>query len=222
MTIGAYNILESAVANIGYWHTDWDLPETASSSHWSGWASELPDAFEIEFSGVRLWVPPLEKGQPPSGQIALRFCSPSCVVFLVRDHPARFRLSDEWHHEFQAGDIGTFLVDDEGFTLTRPRRANVIRDSAISEVIYHGLLRNVPDGSAHGSFCALGAGPVGLHVIAESVTIWCHRGEVELWKMRSMADKWWEYWRRYWERRSTDHPLPKDRVCENTIPAEIE
>jgi hypothetical protein len=54
-------ILESAISDVGCW---------------TWWTTNLPEAFQVEFSGVQLWNPPNGEGKAPSGQIALRFRMP--------------------------------------------------------------------------------------------------------------------------------------------------
>ena len=38
---------------------------------WTWWDERLPDVFQVEFNNALLLNPPLEAGQPPSGQVAL-------------------------------------------------------------------------------------------------------------------------------------------------------
>lgn len=46
-----------------------------------------------------------------------------------------------------------------------------------------------------------------------------HDGELSLDDVENRKDKWWDYWKEYWEKRDSENPLPKDYACEVTIPA---
>src|SRR5215475_13507012 len=60
--------LAEAISDVGYWQ-------------W--WAENLPQHFQVEFGGTQLWNAPMAVGEPPSGQIALRFINPKSMSFLT-------------------------------------------------------------------------------------------------------------------------------------------
>jgi hypothetical protein len=197
-------ILESAISDVG---------------HWSWWTERLPAVFQVEFCGVQLWLPPREDGQPPCGQIALRFFKPSTVAFLRRGDSSGASLADDWFEKLRADEIETFGIDNEAFTLTSPERANAILRDANTQLVYHGTIRELPADAPHGSYCAFWAGPVGLYLVAESMIVCSHAGDLALDQLKPMSRKWWDYWREYWDKINTDNPLPKDYACDVTIPA---
>ena len=65
---------------------------------------------------------------------------------------------------------------------------------------------------------AFRAGSVGLAVRANELTVISSSGEMSPEQIQQASEKWWAYWREYWNRRESDAPLPKDYACEVTIP----
>ena len=45
-----------------------------------------------------------------------------------------------------------------------------------------------------------------------------HSGQIELNKIPEFHQKWWDYWKKYWDLKDTKSPLPYDPLCEITIP----
>jgi hypothetical protein len=62
------------------------------------------------------------------------------------------------------------------------------------------------------------AGSIGLAVVAKSMGIFSHAGELSMEDAVAANQKWWAYWREYWQRKDTDNPMPEDYTCEVTIP----
>jgi len=93
-----------------------------------------------------------------------------------------------------------------------------ILEAADDHSVYHGVIQELPDDAPRGTFCAFWSGPVGLYVIAQSMTVWSHHGPIPFDAIQPMAHQWWKYWREYWDKKHTDKALPKDYACEATIP----
>jgi hypothetical protein len=68
---------------------------------------------------------------------------------------------------------------------------------------------------------AFGAGPVGCIIGADSMEILTTAGEVSLEDVPELHERWWEYWREYWDVRGTENALPIDYACESTVPADL-
>jgi hypothetical protein len=60
---------------------------------------------------------------------------------------------------------------------------------------------------------------VGIVIVADKMKIVSHSGEIELSKIPELHQKWWDYWKKYWEVKDSNSPLPYDPLCEITIPA---
>ncbi len=202
MTTDELQILESAISDVGYW---------------SWWVAHVPSTFQIEFGSVQLWVPPTQEGLPPSGQLALRFYEPSCVIFLRRENQTQQSLADNWYEQLQADNLAAFGICYDAFTLSSRERAKEILNEAESRSIYHGSLDSLDDISS-GCCCAFWAGPVGLYISAESMAVYSHHGEVAFKDLEQMSVRWWNYWSEYWAQKDTDNPMPEDFACEVTIP----
>jgi len=195
-------ILESAIADVGYW---------------SWWTGDVDSVIQIEFGGVQLWSPPLAEGKPPNGQIALRFDAPSFVAFLTRttgdDTPA-----STWPEMMQRDELGNLGVDEDQFTLTDTGRLREMLDSAAAVDVRVGnrsTVDRIPEGA---SIAGMWAGAVGIIVVADSLRILNHAGEIDVNQIASLHNKWWEYWKSYWKSKDTESPMPRDYACEVTIP----
>jgi len=196
-------ILEEAISDVGLW---------------SWWTANLPALLQVEFSGTLLWNPPLREGGPPSSQIALRFLEPSFVGFLTR----QYRESDvppDWPERLQNDQMKPLNLSPEDFTLSAVAQleemvsaANRV-DALVGDV---ASLKTIPPDAAILGFWA---GPTGLAVVAKSMGIFSHAGEMSLEEVVAANRKWWAYWREYWRRKDTDDPMPQDYACEVTIPA---
>ena len=56
-------------------------------------------------------------------------------------------------------------------------------------------------------------------VIGENMQVLSHRGRIGIEDIIVENAEWWEYWRNYWDRMESDHPMPEGPLCEITIPA---
>jgi hypothetical protein len=59
-------------------------------------------------------------------------------------------------------------------------------------------------------------------IAADRMEIITHKGTVDPESLDDLSHKWWQYWREYWNRIDSENPMPKDRLCEITIPAASE
>jgi hypothetical protein len=196
-------ILEEAISDVGLW---------------SWWTANLPTIIQVEFSGTLLWNPSLREGGPPSGQIALRFLKPSFVGFLTRQYHSK-EVPSDWPERLQNDQMESLTLSPEAFTLSAVAQLEGIIsgasrvDALVGDV---GSLQTIPPDAAILGFWA---GPIGLAVVAKSMGIFSHTGELSLEDVVAANQKWWEYWREYWQRKDTDDPMPEDYACEVTIPA---
>jgi hypothetical protein len=192
------SILESAIADVGYWR-------------W--WAHKLPTAFQVEFGGVQLWNPPTEKDGPPSGVVALRFGQPTVIAFLTSDE---INTPPDWRNALHEDRIDPFSVSNDAITLQSEELLDEVVTGSTAEYILGNesdlLNRTAP------VKLAFRAGPVCLVVRAQDLTVITSSGELNPEQIQQSSDRWWSYWREYWDQRATDAPMPKDYACEVTIP----
>jgi hypothetical protein len=191
-------ILEGAIADVGYWR-------------W--WAEKLPNAFQVEFGGVQLWNPPTEDDGPPSGVVALRFGNPTVIAFLTSSEAT---LPTEWRFALHNDQIEPFSISHDALTLQSEELLTEILAGCTAEYILgseHDLVQNTAPIKL-----AFRAGPVGLVVRAQDLTVITSSGNLTPEQIQQSSIDWWSYWREYWDRRETGSPMPKDYACEVTIP----
>lgn len=190
--------LENSISDVGFWR-------------W--WAEKLPTAFQVEFGGVQLWNPPAEKDGPPSGVVALRFGQPTVIAFLTSNEAA---LPIDWRIALHEDRIEPFSVSHDALTLQSEELLVETIVGCTSEYI----LGSEPDlvRSTAPVKLAFRAGPVGLVVRAQDLTVIASSGNLTPEQIQRSSEKWWSYWREYWDRKETDSPMAKDYACEVTIP----
>lgn len=192
-------VLESAISDVG---------------HWIWWTANLPGSFQVEFGGTQLWNPPRGEGQPPSGQIALRFRNPRLVYFLSLSDS----IPEDWPDCLQRDEL-EFGVDHEDFTLTAAEFCGKLVAKALSIRALVGVPGHTPLPLAGEALLGFSARSVGLVVAAESMVVLNHEGELDESAVLESNREWWAYWREYWQGKDTSNPLPHDYACEVTIPA---
>lgn len=157
--------------------------------------------------------PPTEQDGPPSGVLALRFVNPTVIAFLTSPDA---ELPADWRTALHEDRIGPFGVNHDAFTLQSEER---FRD-AIADYKSECILGTEADlmSDAAPVKSAFRAESVGLAIRAQKLTLISSSGEISQEQIHQASEKWWSYWREYWNRRDTDAPLPKDYACEVTIP----
>ena len=191
-------ILENAIADVGYWR-------------W--WAEKLPEAFQVEFGGVQLWNPPTQENGPPSGVVALRFDRPTVVAFLTSSEATA---PSDWRIALHEDRIEPFSVNHDALTLQSEELLAKVCAGSTAEYVL-GSKAELAVNTAPVKL-AFRAGSVGLVVRAHELEIIASSGTLTPEKIKESSDRWWSYWREYWDRRSTESPMPKDYACEVTIP----
>lgn len=185
---------------------------------WSWWTADLPDTVQVEFVGTQLWNPPLTSDAPPNSQIALRFDDLNFVGFLMRQGRAS-GLPHDWPERLHNDESEPYSLSYGDFTLTDPRRLANFLDEAHDVDTRVGVVEDIRSISHDASILAFWAGPVGLILVAASMTVLNYQGKVPLTEIEAMNQKWWDYWKEYWERKHSPNPMPTDYACEVTIPA---
>lgn len=192
-------ILEEAISDVGYWR-------------W--WAQALPDVFQVEFGGVQLHFPPESPERAPNSVVALRFHRPSLVAFLTAEDAKS--VAADWTAALHEDRIEPFSVNHELFTLSSEPMLQSVAAGCNIEYMVGADLR--PATRTADTLLAFRAQAVGLIVRAERVTVIATPGELTADQIRKAAGDWWVYWRKYWRRRDSAAPMPRDYACEVTIP----
>lgn len=185
------------------------------SGVWTWWTENLPASIQLEFINCQLYFQPPEPGNPPSTQIALRFRNPVSVNFIT---PKDSEFPKEWPEMFRAEELDYLSIEDRQFTFENGDLMQQILSQARVVDTTVGIPpwdSDFPDATLHfGMLCREG----GVIIAAEEVQIFTHEGEIKLKDVQMLHDHWWLYWREYWKKRETDEALPKDWLCESTIP----
>lgn len=181
--------------------------------HWRWWAEKLPTAFQVEFGGVQLWNPPTAHDGPPSDVVALRFGNPTVIAFLMAPDS---EVPDDWRSALHEDRIDPFGVSHDAFVLQSEEHFREVVAGYKCEYILGTEADLLVDGAP--VKLAFRAGSVGLAVRAQELTVISSAGEMSPEQIQQASEKWWSYWREYWNRRETDAPLPEDYACEVIIP----
>lgn len=196
------SVLEKAISDVGYWR-------------W--WAEDLGEAFQVEFGGVLLYFPPQSPEEPPNDVIALSFRDPSLVAFLTASDATS--VEPGWHMALHQDQQKSFAINDELFTLTSETVLEAVAAGCTVEYLVGTDLK--PKIRASGPLLAFRAQEVGLIVRASEMAVVTMAGGLRALspeQIKAAADDWWKYWSEYWHRRDSTSPMPKDYVCEATVP----
>ncbi len=194
----ALKILEGAITDVGHWR----------------WWARSDVALQLEFGWVMLLVPSDDPKEPPSNVIALRFNKPRCIVALW---PEDSDLPDDWLAKLQEDKLDPLGVDHVDFTLTDRKQLQAIFRSAIRREFILGTEQDLSAIGPNDAFLAFWAG-AGMIIIGQSMQILSHKGPIATDNIPAMHAAWWKYWREYWARKDSKNPMPKDNLCEVTIP----
>jgi hypothetical protein len=194
-------ILGNAICDIGWW---------------SWWTAELPKVVQIEFGGTQLFFQPNVDGNPPNNQIAIQFINPKSISFLSRSK----ELIENWPKLLETDKLELPSCDYENFTFIDENVMKNIIDEALIVNTIHGYSPKETAFYKEKYKLVFWAQDYGFAVNAEELKLMSHKGKIELDDIPEINNCWWNYWKKYWSLRDTESPLPKDNLCEITIPAE--
>lgn len=192
-------ILADAISDIGSWQ----------------WWDEADDIFQLEFSDVLLLDETKLEGATRASVVALRFSGNAFAVFLDN---LEEKSEKEWYRRFYDDEIREFeiTVDD------------VLRfdDVDLAESVLDRFKNKTPmkrfdDRRVLGStehILAGTCGDVGFVVGGDDLAVIGGKGKFSESEIEDAAERWWDYWRSYWQLRGTPDALAKDWICEVTIP----
>jgi hypothetical protein len=189
--------------------------------YWNWWDEDFPHSIRVEFGGVQLWMPPSPDSETPRGTVALQFNNPTSVSFLIhQDAPAD--IPENWPDLLRNDEFERFNFRDDGaFVFNEHEYVLEILNSARHVDTRFGVSPRDEHFLRSQCIVAFGAGPVGCIIGAENMEIITSAGEISLDDVPELHERWWEYWREYWDVRGTPNALPEDYACEATVPAEV-
>jgi len=200
------NILEKAISDIG---------------HFSWWDEQLPKSVQVEFGGVQLWCSEPKEDEPARGVVTLRFYEVESLSFLThQDAPAD--LPENWPDLLHEDKLELPSITPEQLHVEDDYFFRKVRQQAKRIETRFGVSPNELRFFEAPCILAFWAGDIGMMVSAQRMEIINQTGVVPLDEVEVLHEKWWEYWKEYWDRRDTDNPMPEDIACENTIPMEDE
>lgn len=188
--------LEYAISDVGLWT----------------WWTTNDKSVQLEFDRTMLNIDDQENREIPSHRIALRFVNPKSVTLLYKKES---KLPKDWIELFEKDKLKPFTVDYENFSFDNLEISKILKSADHTETIIGKKYSETTGLSTLGFW----AGEIGIVIIADTMKIVSHAGEIELNKISELHQKWWDYWSKYWEVKETKSPMAYDPLCEITIPS---
>lgn len=187
------NILADAISDIGVWQW-WFIDE---------------NVVQLEFGAVQIYDHTKPKKGPHSSTIALRFKGNAFALFLDEKKEAQDK---EWYTQLANDEIEPF--DLEGFALA------FNDDEYVNKVMERYPNKTVIKDRIHtAKYIVAGeCNDVGFVVGGDELEVLTHNGSLNEKDIKEGSERWWEYWKDYWDKRGTKDAYEKDYVCEVTIP----
>jgi hypothetical protein len=182
---------------------------------WTWWATDSLKYIQLEFDRTMLLLSEPTEEQPPSNRLAIQFKSPLSAIILTKKDS---KLPTNWLTLFHEDKLEPFQIDYEYFSFDPTRIDEIMQLCDSSKVIFGASYEDITDLN---NKVKLGfwAGEIGLVVVADTMKMVSHSGEIKLNEIQDLHSKWWKYWGKYWEVIDSDKKLPYDPLCEITIPA---
>ena len=194
--------LANSISDIGYWN-------------W--WTTQLPETIQLEFGGTQLYFEPTDKTKPPSSQIAIQFRNPKSISFLSRE-VNKNDLEKNWFELLQNDKLEPPTFNNESFTFIDNNEISSIIEKAKTINTIYGYSPKNEKFLKENYKLAFWSGIYGFSVCAEEIKILTAEKEIKIEEIPYLNGQWWGYWSRYWGLKNTENALPKDYLCEVTIP----
>ena len=146
--------------------------------------------------------------------MALCLYEPTVVAFLTERGASG--LPPDWKAALHEDKLKPPRLGHDLFTLTSEEVLREVVADCLVEYMHGSDL--VATENAPPVLLAFRAGEVGLAIRAARMEVLTDAGTLQPDEVLEAVKAWWVYWREYWRRKSTAAPLPKDFVCEVTIP----
>lgn len=194
-------IIEEALTDIGRWV----------------WWTADKDMFHIEFAGAQLFFPPIEKGTIPTSILGLQFLDIKCIARLSKDTLV-LNENVEWFDNIQKDLSKPFPLAPGSLTLSNPKKVLEFLNSAHQITFFKGDMEDIQSLNTAETFIGFWAGTAGMIIIAKEMKLTSHHGKVKLNDIPELNEKWWNYWKEYWDKKLSGNPIPYDYNCEIIVP----
>ena len=196
----ALNILADAISDVGSWWC-WHVGN---------------DMLQLEFCDVQLYdETKAEKETHTTDVLAVRFYGHVFAVFLDD-------LNDKnWHIRFRDDDSILYPVDTYDMAFDDHEKAESLLNDYRNRVPVKGF-KGAETLAAAKHILYARCDEVGFIVGGDKIEIAGEKGKYTEEEIELLSRKWWDYWKDYWRLRGTRDVLPKDYVCEVTIPVNKE
>ncbi|RZM30355.1 MAG: hypothetical protein EOO88_01315 [Pedobacter sp.] len=192
-------ILADAISDVGYW---------------TWWVEQLPEMFQAEFGGIQLYFPSESIEEAPASRVALCFDNPVSVSFISKIKDDNFH----WVTLLQEDQIEPPNCSHGEFSFGNTSLAKSLIDEIVEFKTIYGTDPRSVDFLEFPISLVFWCRNIGLAVAGKEVRLLNHSGDIALGEVSDLHESWWQYWRRYWDALDTQHPFPKDYVCNVTIP----
>lgn len=179
---------------------------------WTWWTTDTNKSVQIEFDRTMLFIEKEENKEQPSNKIALRFLNPISVTVLYKKEN---KLPNNWLELFENDKLEPFSVDYEYFSFEHNEIIEILKSADKTETIIGEKYTNSNNKVELGFW----AGEIGIIIVADTMKIFSHYGQIELEKIPELHKKWWDYWKKYWAIKDTKSAFQYDPLCEITIPS---
>lgn len=185
------------------------------SGVWLNWQHLQPDIFQVTFKNVQLSHDSSPKIQGAIDSIALNFIQPQSINFLLHKD-ANIWIVNDWPQLLQQGMVGPFKITSNSFVINR--NLQILRQIIEAKLINttYGFGPETKKFYEVSYRIVFWAGDFGVAVGASDLDITTPRGPIKLEEIPMMYQRWWAYFRRYWQLKGTAAELPLDEVCEAT------
>jgi len=192
------------------------LAESISAvGYWRSWSVDTKGRFDVFFSHTQLWNPRGASGHRPPGPLGLRFVNPSFVGFLTDSSQGPGPISPAWPEDLAAARCpGQALLWPGMVFNSRAALARQLESCTVRPLIG----ATPPPPAEEEAVLVFRAGPLGLAVVAEKMSIHTTLGEITPQGVDVLRNRWVHHWFNYWVNRLGRDDTTFDPVCELEIP----
>lgn len=191
-------ILRKMISDTGYWQ----------------WWSIIEDDVMVEFGGIQYYDETSKVKESRSGCLGICFFDNAFIIFLYNN-----KTINDWVEKLYEDQIEAFSLDPEGFIFDDSEYAIGLMDE------YDRRSGNI-DSKDEADYKIKNAkhllagtcGDYGFIVGGDICKVTSKKGFLNDDDIKMSYDKWWEYWKDYWNKRGTEDAYEEDYACEVTIP----
>ena len=192
--------------------------ETAISDtgHWRYW-QQVEGILQLEFGWVKLHLPRQGGGYPLSNILAIRFDDVRSLAIMEQNR-SDDHYPPDWFEQLPKKGISPVPLDEDYFNLSDSNTYYIHWSMSTSLRHLIGDEDSMLETPEYPGFLSFWSGSIGLLISAGSMRLFDYNGEFPLEEVPERRQRWWDYWRGYWDAKRAGTPLPYDRLCEVHIP----